>query len=680
MSSAKFRVGFVGAGDIAPVHVEAVQALQHIEIIGVCDLNRARAEKLGEQYGIAVYDSLEALVEAGANVIHVLTPPGAHAKVACAAMELGCDVMIEKPLAEDLDECQRVIDTAERTGRIATVDHLLLFDPGIEKAAADVAAGKIGKVVGMDILRGGELIPYEGGPLPSHLGDPGHAFRDLAVHHFYLFQKFLGPIEDVQAQWQSLGGEPSIAWDEWRALVRCRDGLGQFQISFNAKPIQNQIFLHGTKGVMRIDLFSLFQSTRAFFPLPRPIERLINVGFDSVVPLVQTPNSVFKFATKKVQRLQGVRSHIAEFYRRLETGEPQAVDLADAMQLVKWNEVVARAATAEYEERLKPYEKRSESVDVLVTGASGAFGGAIVRRLLGRGLSVRAMVRRIPDHPIDGVEYAIGNLGDPAFVNGAVKGATTIIHCGAVVKGTESDHLAGTIVGTRNVVEAALEHKAAQVIHVSSMSVIDNLGLDGRSVDETSATEPRADERGAYTRAKLEAERIVSAAAHDDKLPAVILRPGAIIGGGVALAGLGGAMGGGASRFLVLGDGEVNVGLVYVDDAVDAVMAAMDRKVVGGEIIQLCDSEPWSQNKILSTLDPSKKLVHVPRKVVFTLGKATEPLFAKMGKASPLSEYRMRSALSKMRFESDRAQQLLGWTPEVGVREGIRRYAETLNN
>ncbi len=399
-----------------------------------------------------------------------------------------------------------------------------------------------------------------------------------------------------------------------------------------------------------------------------------------MLPLVQTPASVFKFATKRVQRLQGVRSHIAEFYRRLDTGEPQEVSLADATELVKWNEVVARAATAEHAKRLRPYAKRSKSVDIALTGASGAFGGAILDRLVSRGLRVRAMVRRIPDRPIDGVEYAIGNLGDPAFVERAVKGAATVVHCAAVVKGTEADHLAGTIVGTQNIVDASLKHKVGQIVYISSMSVVDNLGLDGRVVNETAPTEPRPGDRGHYTRAKLEAERIVVDAVARSGLPAVILRPGAIIGGGVALSGLGGAMGGGASRFLILGDGEVNVPLVYLDDAVDAVMAAMDRKLVGGEILQICDNDSWSQNRVLGALDPAKKLTHVPRKVVFILGRATEPLFDKMGKPSPLSEYRLRSALSRMRFESTRAEELMGWTPKVGVRAGIARYARSLRN
>jgi len=118
--------------------------------------------------------------------------------------------------------------------------------------------------------------------------------------------------------------------------------------------------------------------------------------------------------------------------------------------------------------------------------------------------------------------------------------------------------------------------------------------------------------------------------------------------------------------------------LVYVDDAVDAVFCALDSDVTTGEVLQIADNQPWTQNRVLSLLNPAKKITHVPRSVVFKLGKATEPLFAKMGKASPLSEYRLRSGLSKMQFQSTRAKEIIGWEPTVGVTEGIRRYAESL--
>ena len=63
----------------------------------------------------------------------------------------------------------------------------------------------------------------------------------------------------------------------------------------------------------------------------------------------------------------------------------------------------------------------------------------------------------------------------------------------------------------------------------------------------------------------------------------------------------------------------------------------------------------------------------VPRPVVFALGKLSELPLGALGKPSPIALYRLKSALADLHYESDRAQQLLGWQPRVGVREGIRR-------
>ena len=65
---------------------------------------RARAQANAEKWGTTAFADLAALVAAGANVIHVLTPPSSHCKVATAALEAGCHVLIEKPISEDADE------------------------------------------------------------------------------------------------------------------------------------------------------------------------------------------------------------------------------------------------------------------------------------------------------------------------------------------------------------------------------------------------------------------------------------------------------------------------------------------------------------------------------------------------------------------------------------------------
>jgi nucleoside-diphosphate-sugar epimerase len=277
----------------------------------------------------------------------------------------------------------------------------------------------------------------------------------------------------------------------------------------------------------------------------------------------------------------------------------------------------------------------------------------------------------MPERPVAGVEYVLADLGDPDAVDRAVAGAETVIHAGAATSGGWPEHQVGTVAGTRHIAESVLRHRARQLVHISSMSVIDWAGSSsGDPVSERTALEPRADERGAYTRAKLEAERIVADAVATRGLPAVILRPGQIFGGGIAL--LNGAVARrAAGRWLVLGDGRLTLPLVYIDDVVDAIRASVDRRLVGGEIIQLIDRDALTQNEVLALL--GTPALRVPRPLVFALGKLSELPFRVLRRPSPIALYRLRSALARLRFESDRAATLLGWQPKVGVREGIRR-------
>ena len=606
-------------------------------------------------------------------MIHVLTPPAAHAKVALAALHKGCHVLIEKPIAEDEAEALEVGRVAKQLGLVATVNHSLLYDPQIKRALDAVKAGALGNVVSVDILRGSEYPPYEGGPLPPWYRDAGYPFRDIGVHCMYLIQELLGPIEEVDAEWRSLGGDPNLAFDEWRALVRCTRGLGQFQVTYNTRPMQSQLIIHGTKSVLRVDLFAMFHGKRASTPLPKAAERLVNAFTDSIQPLIDVPIGVWKFVRKEIQSYQGLRDLVTDFYRRLAAGEPPPVAVEDAAQVVKWVEKVARAAEADQAAKLAKFTL-SPKVPFLVTGASGSVGKAVVKRLLADGHHVRVFQRRIPEHPQPNVEYCFGNLGDPAAVDRAVAGAETVIHAGAAMKGGWPEHKGGTVVGTENVIASCKKHGVKQLVHISSMSVVDWAGSAGNGpVSETAALEPRADERGAYTRAKLEAENLVVDAA-EHGLPAVILRPGQIFGGGIPL--INGAVARNAGgRWLVLGDGKLELPLIYIDDVVDAIVCCVDKRLSHGEVIQIIDPTHLTQEDVLGLAGGTKRILRVPRPIVFALGKLSEYPLGALGRQSPVAVYRLKSALARLHYESERAEDLLGWRPRVGVREGIKRVA-----
>ena len=669
MMQPRHRAGLVGAGMIAEHHVSALRRLPQVELVGVTDIDPQRARAFAERLGTRSHPSLAALCQAGADVIHVLTPPDSHADVAAEALELGCHVLVEKPLATSVQDCQRVQAVAEKKGLLASVNHSLLFDPQVLRALDLVRSGKLGQIVSLDILRGSTYPPYRGGPLPPQYRSAAYPFRDLGVHALYLFQAFLGPIENVSAIWESKGGDPNLAYDEWRALVRCRDGLGQFQLSWNVRPMQSQIIVQGTRGVLRIDLFLMFQALRAAMPVPKPIERVVNALTDSIQPLVDVPRGVVKFALGVVKPYQGLRDLVAAFYGALDRERPLPVALADATTVVRWVEEVAGAAEADHAARVARLP-RSDRADVLVTGASGGLGGHVLRRLAA-GRKVRAFARRPPSSVPPGVDVVLGDLGDPEAVERAVRGVRAVVHVGAAMKGGWDEHERATIVGTRNVVEACRRHQVKKLVHVSSMSVNDWAGSDGGVLTEDSPDEPRPEERGHYTRAKLEAEKIVRAAVSEHALPAVIIRPGQIFGENMPVLTPAVARRV-AGRWLVLGNGELKLPLVVVDDVVDAIVSALDGPLAGGEVVQIVDPHRLTQNEVLARALPHPaRVVRVPRALVFAAGRLSGPMLAALRRQSPA--YRLRSALARVDFASQRAEPLLGWRPRVGVIEGLRR-------
>jgi len=232
------------------------------------------------------------------------------------------------------------------------------------------------------------------------------------------------------------------------------------------------------------------------------------------------------------------------------------------------------------------------------------------------------------------------------------------------------------VVGTQNVIDACKKHRVKQLVHISSMSVIDWAGSAGNGpVSEAANLEPRPDERGAYTRAKLEAEQLVAAAAAQG-LPVVILRPGQIFGGGIPL--INGAVARSAGgRWLVLGDGKLELPLVYIDDVVDAIMASVAKRLIHGEVIQIIDPEHLTQEEVLGLTGTTKAILRVPRLLVFALGKFSEFPLGALGRPSPVAVYRLKSAMARLHYESDRARKMLDWLPRVGVREGIKRVQPT---
>jgi predicted dehydrogenase/nucleoside-diphosphate-sugar epimerase len=668
------RVVLIGAGAISEHHALALARVPNAKLMGFIDRDSERARLRAEQFGVKTYASISDAAADGVDVAHILVPPAAHAAVALECIAHGMHVLVEKPLATSVADCEAIGRAAKEKGVVATVSHSLLFDPELATARRLIDAGAIGDVVSVDYIRSSEYPSYAGGPRPPHYANPGEPFRDLGVHAIYVLQSLLGEVRSAAPVFRSLGGDPLLAYDEWSCTFDQEKGFGTVRLSWNVRPLQSLLIVQGTAGVMRVDLFHMFVSVRRNRPMPKAALRIFNTLTDSIRPLFEMPKNTLLFMLKRRRQYQGIHSLVADFYARLGRGEGPAVSVADGAAAVRWTEMVATAG----EQAFVPWNDRhpvGAACDVLVTGGSGKLGSATVDALLALGKRVRVLARRPPSGPLPrGLEYVVGDLGDPNDVDRAMRGAASVVHAGAAMTGDRNRFHGATVVGTQNVLAAAQRFGVRRLVHVSSLSVVDWAGSDGRSgLDESTPYEPRAELRGAYTQSKLEAEQLVLAAARAGKIQALILRPGQIFGRRLPVLTAAVCRKVGPVN-LVLGDGRVQLPLVHVDDVVAAIIKALEVEVESGTVVQLVDPARLTQNDVLRICGPDRATLRLPRPLVFALGRLSEVALGMLGRQSPFGVYRLRSGLARVDFRSEAARRVLGWEPAVDLET---RLAET---
>ena len=674
------RAALVGAGYVSTYHLRALKSLDYVTLVGIADPDRSKAEKVAEEFDIpTVFSSLEDMAQARPDVVHILTPPAFHRDLAIRAMNLGCHVFVEKPMAETVEDCDAMIAAAAATGRILSVNHSARMDPVVLRALDLVRSGAIGDVLAVHFFRNSDYPPYAGGPMPAPFRRGGYPFEDLGVHGLYLIESFIGRLKAVDVRHRSTGRDPHLFFDEWHALVEGEKGMGSMYLSWNSRPMQNELVVHGTRGIINVDCYLQTVSVHRTFPAPKPIQRMLGTSIVALGTLFRVPLNAVKFVTGRLQPNAGIYISVREFYEAISKDLPPPIPADEGRRMVFLMQPSARLADAAKTAALEPSPSTTPP-RILVTGASGLLGSALLRRLRENGHVVRLLLRRpVPEFAVDpSVDVTYGDLGDPDAVDRAVQGVDVVYHVGSAMGGGKAAFDAGTVGGTRNVVAACVRHKVKRLVHVSSIILLDHAGhTNGVPVDESHALEPQPELRGHYTQAKLVAERIVNEAIQDG-LPAVILRPGQIIGRGAEKFAPGGTIAFG-NRWIVVGDGSLPLAMVNIEDLVDAMLLAAERDVCGATFHIVDSANTVTQNDYIEAsrrvIGSRLRVSYVPSPVLMSLALVAD-VVSRLAKISlPLSRYRLRSSRPLGPFDCRAARDVLGWTPRIGGPGGLAHAA-----
>ncbi len=320
----------------------------------------------------------------------------------------------------------------------------------------------------------------------------------------------------------------------------------------------------------------------------------------------------------------------------------------------------------------------------LVTGGGGFLGGAVVRKLLARGDSVRSFTRSAYPWLAElGVEQIHGDLGNPAEVRAAVAGCDVVFHVAAKagVWGRYKEFHAANVVGTQNVIDACRQAGVSKLIYTSTPSVVHT----GADLEGATENLPYAKHFLAhYPATKALAEAAVLSA-NDSALSTVALRPHLIWGPGdphLIPRVLARAKSGKLRR---IGTRPVKVDVTYVDNAADAHLLAADKLAIGaacaGKAYFLSNGEPvllWDfLNRILTDAGLPPVTRSVPVVVARAGAFALEAVYRtlRLRAEPPTTRFVVAQLSTSHWYDIAAAKRDLGYAPAVSVAEGLRRLA-----
>lgn len=246
------KVAIIGCGFVSDGHVACLNRIPDVELVGIVDSNPEAAQRLAGEFGIKKLfaDTGTLYAEATPDVVHILTPPQSHEALTIEAMENGCDVLLEKPMAPTATESARILDAVSKHGKALALCHNFLYLPCVQQALEMLKQGDLGDLVGVDI----SWRPPNRGFHVSWTKDlPGGAMHEILPHAVYLQRAFVGELVEI-AGITRRGGNARGPDCEIRILMDSESGSSHIEVSPSGEPKQFLMRIEGTKMSLCVDL------------------------------------------------------------------------------------------------------------------------------------------------------------------------------------------------------------------------------------------------------------------------------------------------------------------------------------------------------------------------------------------------------------------------------------------
>lgn len=260
------RIGLIGAGRIAQAaHLPAAMKAEFVDLVAIADPSPFIAEGVGKHYGVTAYVDSAQLLSHDLDAVIISAPDRLHLPLARQALNAGKHVLVEKPLAQTVDECDELIDLALDSGLVLQVGSMKRHDPGIEFARESIPL--IGELLSVQSWYRvmGDLRPgTEATLFPDIVMDPAVRAAETALkadreryllithgaHVFDGIRYLAGDLSSISARVARSGDD--FTWHGTGPLAG--GGLVSFEISANVHAEWSEGFeIYGSQGHLRVN-------------------------------------------------------------------------------------------------------------------------------------------------------------------------------------------------------------------------------------------------------------------------------------------------------------------------------------------------------------------------------------------------------------------------------------------
>jgi UDP-N-acetyl-2-amino-2-deoxyglucuronate dehydrogenase len=250
----RVKTAIIGSGKVAHYHAQALKNIAGSDFVSICSRNIQKGRMFASRYDVKFYlDIATMITESDVEVVIVCTPHPIHAASAIAAMRAGAHVLVEKPLASSLEDCDAMIQAAkENHVQLGTICQRRFYSP-VQRVKKAIETGKIGRpILGtVNMLGWRNEAYYSSDPWRgSWKGEGGGVLVNQTPHQLDLLQWFMGPIDELFGVWSNQNHAYIEVDDTALAIVKFKSGgLGNIIVSNSMNPaLFGKVHVHGENG------------------------------------------------------------------------------------------------------------------------------------------------------------------------------------------------------------------------------------------------------------------------------------------------------------------------------------------------------------------------------------------------------------------------------------------------